>query len=155
MIARRTRWTLSTTLALVSFTAQLAAGGCRGSGAGGEAQRGSAGRVRTESGLEYRDLVVGSGEAPQLGQTVVTHYIGWLASGVKIDSSRDRAMPFEFPVGRGRVIRGWDEGVATMRVGGKRKLWIPAGLAYGERGFGALVPPHAELVFEIELLYLR
>jgi peptidylprolyl isomerase len=155
MIARRARWTIATALAAASFATQLAAGGCRGSEQSGEDQRESAARVRTESGLEYRDLVVGAGDTPRPGQTVVTHYTGWLVNGAKVDSSRDRAIPFEFPLGRGRVIRGWDEGVATMRVGGKRRLWVPAGLAYGEQGFGALIPPQAALVFEIELLYLR
>jgi peptidylprolyl isomerase len=155
MIACCRRSTASTALAAVSFVVQLVvASGCDDSRDGEDDPR-SAARVRTESGLEYRDLVVGSGETPQAGQTVVAHYTGWLANGTKVDSSRDRAIPFEFPLGRGRVIRGWDEGVATMRVGGKRKLWVPAGLAYGERGFGALIPPDAALVFEIELLYLR
>lgn len=154
MIAGRPPRTPLAILVLVTFAGPLAAGGCRRSGEERQA-RGSPGRVHTESGLEYRDLVIGSGEIPHSGQTVVAHYTGWLANGAKFDSSRDRALPFEFPLGQGRVIRGLDEGVATMRVGGKRELWIPAGLAYGERGFGALIPPHAALVFEIELLYLR
>jgi FKBP-type peptidyl-prolyl cis-trans isomerase len=111
--------------------------------------------VRSPSGLEYQDLVLGSGEIPRPGQTVVVHYTGWLADGTKFDASRDRAVPFEFLLGRGRVIPGWDEGIATMRAGGKRKLWIPPALGHGARGLGTLIPPDAELVFEVELLYLR
>jgi peptidylprolyl isomerase len=110
----------------------------------------------TPSGLSYEDTVVGTGPSPAAGQTCVMHYTGWLwvngAKGAKFDSSHDRNQPFEFPIGRGRVIKGWDEGVASMRVGGKRTLLIPAQLGYGERGAGGKIPPGATLLFEVELL---
>ena len=112
-------------------------------------------RVSTASGLEYQDLIVGTGATPKVGQTVVVHYTGWLTNGKKFDSSHDRNKPFEFPIGRGRVIKGWDEGVATMQVGGKRKLWIPADLGYGNRGFGTLIPAGSNLIFEVELLGIK
>lgn len=115
--------------------------------------------VKTESGLGYEDLVVGTGPSPEPGQTCVMHYTGWLwendAKGAKFDSSVDRGRPFEFPIGRGRVIRGWDEGVATMKVGGKRTLLIPPQLGYGDRGAGNVIPPGATLLFEVELLGLK
>jgi peptidylprolyl isomerase len=110
----------------------------------------------TSSGLSYEDTVVGTGPSPTRGQTCVMHYTGWLwvngAKGEKFDSSLDRGRPFEFPLGMGRVIKGWDEGVASMRVGGKRTLLIPAQLGYGERGAGGKIPPGATLLFEVELL---
>jgi peptidylprolyl isomerase len=110
----------------------------------------------TPSGLSYEDTVVGTGPSPTRGQTCVMHYTGWLwvngAKGDKFDSSLDRGRPFEFPLGMGRVIKGWDEGVASMRVGGKRTLLIPAQLGYGERGAGGKIPPGATLLFEVELL---
>ena len=108
--------------------------------------------VETASGLGYVDLVEGSGARPKTGDSVSVHYTGWLKSGQKFDSSRDRGQPFVFPLGRGRVIKGWDEGGATMRVGGTRKLVIPAHLGYGDRGAGGVIPPGATLVFEVELL---
>ena len=107
--------------------------------------------VQTASGLGYVDLVDGQGARPAAGDSVSVHYTGWLKDGTKFDSSLDRGQPFEFAIGRGRVIRGWDEGVASMKVGGKRKLIIPAHLGYGERGAGGLVPPGATLIFEVEL----
>jgi peptidylprolyl isomerase len=115
--------------------------------------------VKTESGLGYEDLVVGTGPSPVTGQTCVMHYTGWLwvneAKGTKFDSSVDRGTPFEFPIGRGRVIKGWDEGVSTMKVGGKRTLLIPPQLGYGDRGAGNVIPPGATLLFEVELLGVK
>jgi len=111
---------------------------------------------KTESGLEYRDVKEGSGEAPETGQNCVVHYTGWLwengAKGKKFDSSVDRGTPFSFHVGEREVIKGWDEGVSTMKVGGKRELLIPADLAYGARGAGGVIPANAILLFEVELL---
>jgi peptidylprolyl isomerase len=111
--------------------------------------------TKTPSGLEFEDLKVGTGASPQTGQTVVVHYTGWLTDGKKFDSSVDRGKPFSFKIGQGQVIKGWDEGVSTMKVGGKRKLTIPSGLAYGDRGFPGAIPPGATLVFEVELLELK
>jgi peptidylprolyl isomerase len=109
----------------------------------------------TPSGLQYVDLKVGTGDSPKTGQTAEVHYTGTLADGKKFDSSRDRGQPFSFAVGRGQVIKGWDEGVATMKVGGIRKLVIPPDLAYGARGAGGVIPPNATLTFEVELLKIR
>ncbi|HEX2173676.1 MAG TPA: FKBP-type peptidyl-prolyl cis-trans isomerase [Dehalococcoidia bacterium] len=109
----------------------------------------------TPSGLQYEDLVPGTGASPLRGQTAVVHYTGWLTDGTKFDSSVDRGQPFSFRVGVGQVIAGWDEGVSTMQVGGKRKLTIPAELGYGARGAGNVIPPGATLVFEVELLDVR
>ena len=115
--------------------------------------------VTTPSGLKYRDEVVGTGPSPKDGQSVNVHYTGWLdengKQGKKFDSSRDRGQPFSFPIGQGRVIRGWDEGVATMKVGGRRTLIIPAELGYGARGAGGVIPPGATLIFDVELLGVR
>ena len=111
--------------------------------------------IETGSGLKYIDLEEGSGESPGSGATAVVHYTGWLLDGRKFDSSHDRNSPFSFPIGRGQVIRGWDEGVATMKVGGKRKLIIPPELGYGESGAGGVIPGGATLVFEVELLEVR
>jgi len=111
---------------------------------------------QTASGLKYEDTVVGTGASPAQGQKCVMHYTGWLwvnnAKGAKFDSSHDRGKPFEFPIGVGRVIKGWDEGVASMKIGGKRTLLIPPGLGYGDRGAGNVIPPGATLLFEVELL---
>tara|TARA_B100001123_G_scaffold428620_1_gene545861 strand:+ start:2961 stop:3311 length:351 start_codon:yes stop_codon:yes gene_type:complete len=109
--------------------------------------------ITTGSGLRYFDLVVGTGATPGIGQTISVHYTGWLTNNVKFDSSVDRNQPFSFVLGTGRVIAGWDEGVATMKVGGKRQLVIPAALAYGSTGSGA-IPPNATLIFEVELLQI-
>jgi FKBP-type peptidyl-prolyl cis-trans isomerase len=111
--------------------------------------------VTTASGLKYVDEVVGSGAEAKSGQTAVVHYTGWLLDGKKFDSSKDRGQPFSFPLGGGRVIKGWDEGVAGMKVGGKRTLIIPASLGYGAAGAGGVIPPNATLRFEVELLDLR
>lgn len=110
----------------------------------------------TNSGLEYEDLKDGTGDEAKAGDTVEVHYTGTLKSnGKKFDSSLDRGQPFSFKLGAGRVIKGWDEGVAGMKVGGKRKLTIPAKLAYGDRGAGGVIPPGADLVFEVELLKIK
>ena len=111
--------------------------------------------VTTESGLQYIDLVVGTGRQAELGDTATVHYTGWLADGRKFDSSVDRKEPFSFRVGAGQVIKGWDEGVGTMKVGGKRKLTVPPQLGYGARGAGNVIPPNATLTFVVELLGLR
>ena len=108
--------------------------------------------VTTPSGLQYQDEVLGNGDTAKSGQQVQVHYTGWLTDGTKFDSSKDRGTPFKFRLGAGEVIRGWDEGVAGMKIGGKRKLVIPAELGYGSRGAGGLIPPGATLVFEVELL---
>jgi FKBP-type peptidyl-prolyl cis-trans isomerase FkpA len=110
------------------------------------------GEKMTDTGLKYEDLVEGEGESAQASQQVSVHYTGWLIDGTKFDSSLDRNAPFSFPLGGGRVIRGWDEGVQGMRVGGKRKLTIPPHLGYGSTGAGGVIPPNATLVFEVELL---
>ena len=111
--------------------------------------------ITTTSGMKYHDFVVGSGATPTSGQQVLVHYTGWLLNGAKFDSSLDRGEPFAFNIGVGQVIPGWDEGVMSMRVGGKRQLVIPAALGYGARGAGGVIPPNATLVFEVELLEVR
>jgi peptidylprolyl isomerase len=140
------RSTLAATLALVATGASTAI-----------AQTGKA--MTTPSGLQITDSKVGTGATPKTGQTCVMHYTGWLyqngAKGQKFDSSVDRGQPFEFPIGVKRVIAGWDEGVATMKVGGKRTLIIPPELGYGARGAGGVIPPNATLIFEVELLDVK
>lgn len=111
--------------------------------------------VTTPSGLKYLDQVAGTGDVAVAGKTVSVHYTGWLENGKKFDSSVDRGQPFSFPLGAGRVIKGWDEGVQGMKVGGKRKLTIPSDLGYGSRGAGGVIPPNATLIFDVELLGIR
>ena len=115
--------------------------------------------MTTPTGLQITDTKIGTGATPKPGQTCVMHYTGWLyqggAKGAKFDSSRDRGQPFEFPIGRQRVIAGWDEGVASMKVGGQRTLIIPPQLGYGARGAGGVIPPNATLIFEVELLDVK
>ncbi|MBY0357590.1 MAG: FKBP-type peptidyl-prolyl cis-trans isomerase [Candidatus Obscuribacterales bacterium] len=108
--------------------------------------------VTTASGLQYEDQTAGQGESPSKGQTVTVHYTGWLTDGTKFDSSVDRGRPFQFSLGIGQVIKGWDEGVATMKKGGKRRLVIPAELGYGSRGAGGVIPGNATLIFDVELI---
>ncbi len=110
---------------------------------------------RTASGLAYIDEKVGDGASPQTGQRVTVHYTGWLTTGKKFDSSRDRGQPFVFTIGTRTVILGWDEGVASMKVGGKRRLIIPAALGYGTRGSPPVIPANAELIFDVELLAVQ
>ncbi len=119
-------------------------------------QEESAGLISTASGLQYEVLASGDGESPSSGDMAVVHYTGWLTDGTKFDSSVDRDRPFEFAVGQGNVIPGWDEGVALMQVGDKWKFTIPPELAYGERSVGnGLIPSNSTLVFEVELLEVK
>ena len=111
--------------------------------------------IETSSGLQYLDLVKGVGREAHVGETASVHYTGWLKDGTKFDSSLDRGQPFQFRLGAGRVIRGWDEGIVGMNIGSKRKLIIPPHLGYGKRGAGRVIPPNATLIFEVELLDLR
>jgi FKBP-type peptidyl-prolyl cis-trans isomerase FkpA len=111
--------------------------------------------ITTKSGLKYVDQKVGEGPEVKSGDVVSVHYTGWLKDGTKFDSSKDRGQPFSVPVGKKRVIAGWDEGLQGMKAGGKRKLIIPAELGYGARGAGGLIPPNAELTFEVELLKIQ
>ena len=111
--------------------------------------------ITTPSGLKYVELKEGTGATPQPGQTVEVHYVGTLEDGTKFDSSRDRGQPFKFKIGIGQVIKGWDEGLSTMKVGGRRKLIIPPDLGYGTRGAGNVIPPNSTLLFDVELLGIK
>lgn len=146
------------TAAAAIFTIMVAAGVSATMSASVLAQ-GSGKTMKTVSGLQITDTKVGAGASPKTGQMCVMHYTGWLyengVKGKKFDSSVDRGQPFEFPIGTGRVIKGWDEGVADMKVGGKRTLIIPPDLGYGARGAGGVIPPNATLMFEVELLAIK
>ena len=131
---------------ILLLAAAFAVVGCSGDKSGEE--------VMTDSGLKYVDMKVGDGASPQAGQLVTVHYTGWLEDGTKFDSSVDKNRPYEFTIGAGRVIKGWDEGVLTMKVGGKRKLNIPPELGYGAQANGP-IPPNSTLIFEVELLAIR
>jgi peptidylprolyl isomerase len=111
--------------------------------------------VHLPDGLAYRDEIVGKGASPKPGDDVTVHYVGTLTNGKKFDSSLDRGQPFTFTIGEGQVIKGWDEGVATMRVGGRRKLIIPPSLGYGAAGAGGVIPPNATLIFDVRLLAVK
>ncbi len=144
-----------TALALMAASAGLVA-----AGAPSKAMAQTAGKtMTTSSGLQITDTKVGDGATPKTGQTCVMHYTGWLyqngTKGKKFDSSVDRGEPFEFAIGTHQVIRGWDEGVASMKVGGKRTLIIPPELGYGARGAGGVIPPNATLIFDVELLGVK
>ena len=146
--------------ALVALTLIVGLNGTFAAGVVTPAMAQAAGKtMTTASGLQITDEKVGTGASPKTGQTCVMHYTGWLyengVKGKKFDSSVDRGQPFEFPIGTGRVIKGWDEGVATMKVGGKRTLIIPPALGYGARGAGGVIPPNATLMFEVELLDVK
>jgi peptidylprolyl isomerase len=144
--------------AVVAFALITGLGGVLASGLSSPANA-QAKTMTTASGLQITDTTVGTGVSPRTGQTCVMHYTGWLyvngAKGKKFDSSVDRGQPFEFPIGTGRVIKGWDEGVATMKIGGKRTLIIPPALGYGANGAGGVIPPNATLVFDVELLGVK
>jgi peptidylprolyl isomerase len=147
---KKTAWLLAAVAAIALSTVPAAAD---------EKKGGESKMQKSPSGLQWEDVKVGTGATPKASQTCVMHYTGWLwedgAKGKKFDSSVDRGTPFEFPLGQGRVIKGWDEGVATMKVGGKRNLLIPPQLGYGARGAGGVIPPNATLFFEVELLGVK
>jgi FKBP-type peptidyl-prolyl cis-trans isomerase len=144
-------------LAFLVVLSACRSGGDRSSAGGFSAELGidTAAMTKTPNGLQYQDVKVGQGAEAKRGSTAVVHYTGWLTDGKKFDSSRDRGTPFDFEVGAGQVIAGWDLGVAGMKVGGQRKLMIPADLGYGAAGAPPVIPPGATLVFDVELLEVR
>ena len=145
-----------TTLALFAFFLSACGGADKkAADSGGAMAIDSAALTKTATGLQYQDIVVGTGPEATPGQVAVVHYTGWLTDGKKFDSSRDRGEPFEFPLGGGQVIAGWDQGVAGMKVGGQRKLVIPSELGYGPMGSPPVIPGGATLVFDVELLNLK
>ena len=148
---------LSALLAVIAATALV--GGCSNGSTNQVVAQSAAVAAEPAPSLQITDVTVGTGASPKLGATLVMHYTGWLyengAKGKKFDSSVDRGQPFEFQIGMGKVIAGWDKGIATMKVGGKRTLIIPPELGYGSTGAGALIPPNATLLFEVELLDVR
>jgi len=145
-------------LLMILLLAWAVVAGCKqnksepGQGAATAPKIDTAALTKTASGLAYQDLKVGDGPSPKVGKGVKVHYTGWLENGTKFDSSVDSGKPFVFTIGVGQVIPGWDEGVLTMKTGGKRKLVIPSNLGYGAAGAGGLIPPNATLIFEVELL---
>jgi peptidylprolyl isomerase len=150
------RSTLPTAMAVAALMSLVVSTGTRAAGPSqAEGEKGK-GLTKTGTGLQYRDVEEGKGEKPKDGEVCVVHYTGWLwvndAKGKKFDSSKDRGVPFAFPLGQHRVIAGWDEGVASMKVGGKRELIIPPELGYGKKGFADAIPPDSTLFFEVELL---
>ena len=145
------RLSILTIIVLVAFTWILQGGNIMAA----SEKESNAQEVTTPSGLKYVDQVVGTGDVAVAGKTASVHYTGWLENGKKFDSSVDRGQPFSFPLGAGRVIKGWDEGVQGMKVGGKRKLTIPSELGYGSRGAGGVIPANATLIFDVELLGVR
>jgi FKBP-type peptidyl-prolyl cis-trans isomerase FkpA len=161
MTMKKTLTKLTLVLGFVAGTALYAPAAMSVETANAAASAASNGPTTTESGLQYFDLAVGKGQTAQAGDTVYVHYTGWLQNadgslGKKFDSSRDRGEPLSFHLGHHEVIRGWDEGVQGMKIGGERKLIIPSALAYGPRGIGnGLIPPNANLIFEVELIKIR
>jgi len=157
MLQMKEQWMKLTVIVLIVLVAALAlAYGCGGkdskSDAGSGPAKVSGQGTTTASGLQYWDIVTGTGDTATPGSMVKVHYTGWLTTGEKFDSSRDRNEPFSFALGAGQVIRGWDEGVAGMKVGGRRQLRIPPNLGYGAAGAGGAIPPNATLIFDVELL---
>jgi peptidylprolyl isomerase len=150
---------LLTATALAVLFSLAAAAGARAADPGQAEKEKTKKMTKTESGLQYYDVKEGTGEKPRTGQTCVVHYTGWLwennQKGKKFDSSKDRGEKFAFHVGEGEVIKGWDEGVAGMKVGGKRELIVPPDLGYGRRGAGGVIPPNATLFFEVELFDVK
>lgn len=150
---------LRAAIAICCAGALLTMAACAGTGDAPAPQAALPPMVTTPSGLQYADTVPGTGRSPRRGQTAVVHYTGWLydngTRGKKFDSSLDKGKPFEFKVGQGQVIKGWDEGVASMKIGGKRTLIVPPQLGYGAQGAGTDIPPNATLLFEVELLAVK